>query len=108
MQESNQQTPVEKPWLAFVLSLLAGLWMLVVVSSFWSLIWGLIVVIAAIVLYFNPQRRRQSGLVIMIVSALNFPFLEGSSLSLLTANEIIKGLAASLGVVGGAWGSLKG
>lgn len=110
----------EKPIVAFVLSLLGGLWMLAAggmrcgfgwngmmgsrqdmwmwgrgmhgYGLWWpweSVFAGVIVLIGAVMLYAKPEQHRTWGVVILVVSALNF-FAGMGSL-----------LAGALGVIGG-------
>ncbi len=110
----------ERPTAAFVLSLLAGLWMLSMggMMNGWhamdqwhgmngwmwgrgmhafGLWWpwfgilaGVVVVIGAAILYFRPEHRRNWGAVILVVSAIDLLFGMGGL------------LAGVLGVIGGA------
>jgi hypothetical protein len=134
MSEGQIQS-AERPTIAFVLSLLAGLWMLAAGSMMGGFGWGgmmgnrrsmgygqgmghwqgmadwmwgrgtrafglwwpwfgllagALVIIGAIILYSRPEQRRTWGLVILIVSVLDF-FLGMGGL-----------LAGALGVIGGA------
>ncbi len=112
----------EQPTAAFVLSLLAGLWMLAAGGMMGGFGWGgmmagwhgmggwmwgqgtrsfgvwwpwfgifagIVVLIGAVMLYVKPEQRRSWGVVILVVSALNF-FLGMMGL-----------LAGTLGVIGG-------
>ena len=115
MSDGQIQTP-EQPTLAFVLSLLAGLWMLGagsmmggwhgggmmggwmwgrgmgkfgVLWPWFSIFAGIVVLIGAVALYVKPQQRRGWGVVVLVASALNF-FVGMGGL-----------LAGALGVVGG-------
>lgn len=114
-----EQQPIEKPTAAFVLSLLAGLWMLatgammsgynwgemggwmwghgmmrgfapVLWWPWFSIIAGLVVIVGAAMLYSKPEQRQGWGIIILIALALNF-FLGMGGL-----------LAGVLGVIGGA------
>ncbi len=114
-----EKAPVERPVAAFVLSLLAGLWMLatgtMMSGSSWgdmgdwmwghgmmrgwapTLWWpwfgviaGIVVLVGAALLYAKPEQRQGWGIVIVIASALNF-FVGMGGL-----------LAGVLGVIGGA------
>lgn len=113
-----EKAPVERPVAAFVLSLLAGLWMLatgtMMSGSSWgdmggwmwghgmmrgwapTLWWpwfgviaGIVVLVGAALLYAKPEQRQGWGIVILIASALNF-FVGMGGL-----------LAGVLGVIGG-------
>jgi hypothetical protein len=124
MQEGQQPT-AEKPVAAFVLSLLAGLWMLAtgtmmsgigewgmygwmwghgmmrgLAPTLWwpwfGLIAGIVVLIGAAMLYAKPEQRQTLGIVIIIASALNF-FVGMGGL-----------VAGALGVIGGALALSKG
>ena len=115
MSDGQVQTP-EQPTLAFVLSLLAGLWMLGAGSMMGGFGWGgmmggwmwgrgmgkfgvlwpwfnifagIVVLIGTILLYVKPQQRLGWGVVVLIASALNF-FVGMGGL-----------LAGALGVIGG-------
>ncbi|MFN4219069.1 MAG: hypothetical protein ACK4HB_07305 [Candidatus Bipolaricaulia bacterium] len=114
-----ENQPVEKPIAAFVLSLLAGLWMLAaggmmsgydwedmggwmwghgMMRGFAPTLWwpwfgiiaGIVVLVGAAMLYAKPEQRQTWGIVILIASALNF-FVGMGGL-----------LAGVLGVIGGA------
>lgn len=114
MAESQQ---TEKPTAAFVLSLLAGLWMLAaggmmygfgwgpgamggwmwghgMIGSVWwpwfGIVAGIVVLVGAAMLYAKPEQRQGWGVVILVASALNF-FVGMGGL-----------LAGVLGVIGGA------
>lgn len=109
----------QKPTVAFVLSLLAGLWMLAsgammsgigdwgmgswmwghgMMRGFAPALWwpwfgiiaGIVVLVGAALLYAKPEQRQTWGIVILIASALNFFFGMGGL------------LAGALGVIGGA------
>jgi hypothetical protein len=116
-EEQIQRT--EQPTAAFVLSLLAGLWMMAGggmmggmmggwhgaggwmrgragIGGLGALWWpwfsafaGIIVLIGAVMLYVRPEQRRSWGAVILVVSALDF--LSG----------MMGLLAGTLGVIGG-------
>ena len=107
----------EQPTVAFVLSLLAGLWMLAAGGMMGGFGWGgmmggwmwgrggirgfgvwwpwfgifagIVVLVAAVMLYVKPEQRRSWGVVIVVASALNF--LLG----------MMGFLAGTLGVIGG-------
>jgi hypothetical protein len=103
----------EQPTAAFVLSLLAGLWMLAAGGMMggwhgmggwmWGRgtqtfgVWwpwfgvfaGIVVLVGAVMLYVRPEQRRSWGVVILVASALNI-FLGMMGL-----------LAGTLGVIGG-------
>ena len=107
----------DQPTAAFVLSLLAGLWMLAAGSMMGGFGWGgmmggwivgrggiagsgvwwpwfgafagIIVLVGAVMLYVRPEQRRTWGAVILVASALNF--LVG----------MMGLLAGTLGVIGG-------
>jgi uncharacterized membrane protein YfcA len=51
---------------------------------------GIIVLVGAVMLYVKPEQRRTWGVVILVVSALNFPVGMGGGV-----------LAGALGVIGG-------
>ena len=106
----------EQPTAAFVLSLLAGLWMLgaggmmggwhgmggwmggrgIRTFGVWwpwfGILAGIVVLVGAIMLYVRPEQRRSWGVVILVASALNI-FLGMMGL-----------LAGTLGVIGGVLG----
>ncbi len=115
----TERTPVERPTAAFVLSLLAGLWMLATgtmmsgvgewgmggwmwghgmmrgfAPTLWwpwfGLIAGIVVLIGAAMLYAKPEQRQTWGIVIVSASALNLFFGMGGL------------VAGVLGVIGGA------
>jgi hypothetical protein len=130
----GQVQPSEQPTVAFVLSLLAGLWMLGMggmmdgfgwgmmgggrglgygqgmgqwegmqgwmwgrgMQAFglrwpwFGLLAGIVVIIGAVMMYTKPQQHRSWGIVILVLSALDFLLGMGGV------------LAATLGVVGGA------
>lgn len=103
MNNSNAERPVA----AFVLSLLAGLWMLLAGgmmgggSWMWShgmvgwwpwfgVVAGIIVLVGAAMLYAQPRQAPAWGIAILVVSALNL-FLGMGGL-----------LASLLGLIGGA------
>jgi hypothetical protein len=119
-EEQIQQS--EQPTIAFVLSLLAGLWMIAGggmmggmmsgfgwhgmggwmwgragIGGFGTETWwpwfngveGIIVLVAAVMLYVRPEQRGTWGVVILVVSALDF--LSG----------MMGLLAGALGVIGG-------
>lgn len=115
----TEKAPVEKPTTAFVLSLLAGLWMLAtgammsgynwgdmgswmwghgMMRGFAPALWwpwfgivaGIVVIIGAAMLYAKPEQRQGWGIVILIASALDFFVGMGGV------------LAGVLGVIGGA------
>src|SRR5579864_2222054 len=111
MREEQIQR-IEQPTAAFVLSLLAGLWMLAfggmmggqgmggwmwgrgarsfgVWWPWFGIFAGLVVLVGAIMLYIRPEQRRSWGIVILVASALNI-FLGMMGL-----------LAGTLGVIGG-------
>jgi hypothetical protein len=115
MSDGQIQT-TEQPTVAFVLSLLAGLWMLGAGSMMGGFGWGgmmggwmwgrsmgslgvlwpwfsicagIVVLIGAVTLYIKPKQRRSWGLVVLVVSALNFLVGMGGL------------LASALGVIGG-------
>ena len=116
MSDAQIQTS-KQPTAAFVLSLLAGLWMLTfggmmggmmggwhgmggwmggqVTRTFgvwwpwFSICAGIVVLVGAVMLYVKPEQRRSWGLVILVASALNF-FVGMGGL-----------LAGTLGVIGG-------
>ena len=107
----------EQPTVAFVLSLLAGLWMLAAGGMMGGFGWGgmmggwmgdrvgirgfgvwwpwfgifagIVVLVSAVMLYVKPEQRRSWGVVILVASALNF--LLG----------MMGFLAGTLGVIGG-------
>ena len=107
----------EQPTVAFVLSLLAGLWMLAAGGMMGGFGWGgmmggwmwgrggirgfgvwwpwfgifagIVVLVGAVMLYVKPEQRRSWGVVILIASALNF---------LLGMMGL---LAGTMGVIGG-------
>ena len=107
----------EQPTVAFVLSLLAGLWMLAAGGMMGGFGWGgmmggwmwgrggirgfgvwwpwfgifagIVVLVGAVMLYVKPEQRRSWGVVILVASALNF---------LLGMMGL---LAGTLGVIGG-------
>jgi hypothetical protein len=114
----KQTQPTQQPTAAFVLSLLAGLWMLAAGSMMGGFGWGMmggwrrtggwmwgqgfgvwwpwfavvggiIVLVGAVMLYTKPEQRRTWGTVILVASALNF---------LLGMMGL---LAGTLGVIGG-------
>lgn len=111
----NDQPRAGRPVAAFVLALLAGLWMLAsgammawgmenwmwghgMMRGFAPRLWwpwfgivaGIVVLMGAAMLYMKPAQRQTWGMVILIVSALNFFFGMGGL------------LAGALGVIGGA------
>jgi hypothetical protein len=110
-EEQIQKT--EQPTAAFVLSLLAGLWMMTAggmmggwhgmggwmggrgIRTFgvWSprfgIFAGIVVLVGAVMLYVKPEQRRSWGVVILVASALNI-FLGMMGL-----------VAGTLGVIGG-------
>jgi hypothetical protein len=115
MSDTQIQT-TEQPTVAFVLSLLAGLWMLGaggmmggfgwggmmggwmwgrglgrfgVLWPWFSVFAGIVVLIGAVVLYVKPQQRRGWAVVVLVASALYF-FVGMGGL-----------LAGALGVIGG-------
>src|SRR5574337_41248 len=116
---TQQSKPDQKPTAAFVLSLLAGLWMLFAGSAMSGSSWdgmagwmwgqgmmrgfaptlwwpwfgavaGIIVLVGAAMLYVKPAQSQPWGMVILIASALNFFVGMGGI------------LAGVLGVIGGA------
>ena len=115
----TEKAPAERPTTAFVLSLLAGLWMLAsgammssagdwgmtgwmwghgMMRGFAPRLWwpwfgtvvGIIVLVGAAMLYAKPEQRQTWGIIILVVSALNFFFGMGGL------------FAGTLGVIGGA------
>lgn len=114
----TEKQPLEKPTTAFVLSLLAGLWMLATGAMMYGFSWGpgsmggwmwghgmmgfgywwpwfgliagVVVLIGAAMLYSKPEQSQGWGIVILIASALNFLMGMGGF------------LAGALGVIGGA------
>jgi hypothetical protein len=116
MQE-HQTRADQKPTVAFVLSLLAGLWMLATGAMMYGFNWGpgamggwmwghgmmgfgywwpwfgliagVVVLIGAVMLYSKPEQSPTWGIVILIASALNFLVGMGGF------------LAGVLGVIGG-------
>ena len=116
MTQGQPQTQ-QKPTTAFVLSLLAGLWMLVSGGVMYSFSWGpgmmggwmwghgmmmgpgywwpwfgivagIVALVGAAMLYSKPEQSRAWGIVILIASALNFFMGMGGV------------LAGALGVIG--------
>jgi len=113
----GQVRRTEQLTVAFVLSLLAGLWMLAAGGMMGGFGWGgmmggwmwgrggiggfgvwwpwfgisagIVVVVGAVMLYVKPEQRRSWGVVILVASALNF--LLG----------MMGFLAGTLGVIGG-------
>ncbi|NOX44991.1 MAG: hypothetical protein GXO72_04595 [Caldiserica bacterium] len=108
----------ERPVGAFVLSLLAGIWMAGAgiamygwvgpVSWMWGhgmmggyagwprlpwlgLVFGVVVLVGAAMLYSRPEKSQGWGIAILVVSAVNLLFGMGGV------------LASLLGIVGGAW-----
>lgn len=117
MQEGKTQVE-QKPTTAFVLSLLAGLWMLATGAMMYSFNWGpgamggwmwghgmmsfgywwpwfgviagIVLLVSAAMLYSRPAQSLTWGMIILIASALNFLVGMGGF------------LAGALGVIGGA------
>lgn len=113
MTQDEQVRPAGQPIAAFVLSLLAGLWMLAAGGMMGGVGWGrmmggmqgmhgwggrspwfgvaagIIVLIGAVMLYVRSEQRRSWGAVILVASALDI-FL-----------GMMGFLAGALGVIGG-------